>query len=334
MIRALVTGATGFIGRHLVRHLVRRGYQVTAFVRPTSRRGGLTGVRFAEGDLVTGEGLRAALRDVDCVFHLAGVIKARTPADYYRGNRLATRTLACALAAVQDPPRLVHCSSLSAAGPATPDRPRTEDQPCTPVSHYGHSKLRAEREVTAVSHLVPVTIVRPPIVYGPGDREFLGTLAPMARLGVMPKSGRGSKSYSLIHVDDLCVALITAATGPCSVYYVSDGVEHRWEDICTAFATALGVARPVVVPVPGAALQLAATAAELLGRVTGTVPILNRDKAREARYAAWTCSADRIERVLGFRAAIPLDVGLAHAAARMSGQGMQPGVRTGNWRSG
>lgn len=312
-MRALVTGATGFIGRHLVRRLLERDDQVTAFVRPTSHRDGLTGVRFAEGDLTTGAGLPAALHDVDCVFHLAGVVKARTAADYRRGNQITTRTLATALAALPDPPRLVHCSSLSAAGPAEPGRPRTEDRPCAPVSHYGHSKLRAEREAVAVSDLVPVTIVRPPIVYGPGDREFLGTLVPTARLGVLPTTRPAAKRYSLIHVDDLCTALIAAATGPCGVYFVSDGVEHRWEDICAALATALGTTRPVMVPVPEPVLLLAAAAAQLIGRLTGNVPIVNLDKVREARCAAWTCAPERAERILGFRAAIPLEVGLAQA---------------------
>lgn len=314
MTRVLVTGAAGFIGRHLVRRLVEHGDRVTALVRPTSDRSGVDGVRFAVGDLATGEGLPAALYDVDVVFHLAGVVKARTPADYYRGNETTTRNLATALAAMQIPPRLVHCSSLVAAGPAEPGRPRTEDQPCAPVSHYGRSKLGAERAVQAVAHLVPTTIIRPPIVYGPGDRAFLGTLLPLARLGVLPKAETGAKRFSLIHVDDLCTALITAADAPGGVYFVSDGVEHRWEDVCAALGTAVGVSRPHVVTVPGPVLWLVATVAQAVGRLTGSTPVFNRDKVREALCAAWTCAPDHAGRVLGFRAATPLDVGLSCVA--------------------
>lgn len=306
-MRALVTGATGFIGRRLVRQLVGRGDEVTAFVRPTSNRSGLTGVRFAEGDLVTGAGLPAALRDVDHVFHLAAVTKARDSATYYDGNHTATRRLVAALAALPAPPRLVHCSSLSAAGPSAPGRPRTEDQPCAPVSHYGRSKLLAEREVEAAAHRIQATIIRPPIVYGPGDREFLGTLIPMARLGVMPAAAL--KRCSIIHVDDLCTALITA-TGPSGTYFVSDGTEHRWNDICAALASALGVSRPAMVPISHPVFLLAATATHAVGVITGHVSILNLDKAREARYSEWTCSPNRAEDVLGFHAAIPLDLGM------------------------
>ncbi|GII04040.1 NAD-dependent epimerase/dehydratase family protein [Planobispora takensis] len=313
--RFLVTGATGFIGINLVRRIRTGGDRVTALVRPSSppeRRAELErlGVRCVEGDLETGAGLAAAAAGADRVIHLAGLVKARTAAAYFRVNATGTRRLVSALAARPDPPRLVVCSSLAAA--PTGGRP--------PVSLYGRSKLAAEAAARHGAARLPVVIVRPPVVYGPGDAEFLPSLLPMARRGVMLKGGLGPRRFSLIHVGDLCTALLAAAERgrvvggddpAAGVYTVSDGVDYSAEDICRALARALGRRPPLIIPVPGPLVFLAAAGSELAGRVRGTVPVFSRDKARELRCPAWTCTTGRAAADLGFRARTTLDHGLA-----------------------
>lgn len=323
-MRILLTGSTGFIGQRLARRVVERGDALTALVRRTSKRGVLDelGARLAVGDLLTGEGLAEAVRDVDCVIHLAGVTKARGPEGYFQGNAEGTRRLVKAMAELPTPPRIVYCSSLAAAGPSIPGRPRREEEPPAPVSLYGRSKLGGEQAVREFADKVPAVIVRPPIVYGPGDQEFLPSMLPMARLGVMLKSGFGPKHYSLIHVDDLCTALLAATERgqtlskddpSVGVYMVSDGAEHRWEDFCLALAQAMGRAKPTVVPVPETVSYVVGLGSELAARVRGTIPILNRDKVHEMSFPAWTCSSERAAKELGFTAAIPLAQGLASA---------------------
>jgi dihydroflavonol-4-reductase len=325
-VHFLLTGGTGFIGQRLAHRIIERGDTLTALVRRTSKRGALEslGARFAEGDLLSGEGLAEAVRGVDCVLHLAGVTKSREPEGYFNGNAEGTRRLARALAELSSPPRLVYCSSLAAAGPSVPGRPRREEEPPAPVSLYGRSKLGGEQAVREYASRVPAVIIRPPIVYGPGDQEFLPSLLPMARLGVVLKSGFGPKHYSIIHVDDLCAALLAAtergqtlrAEDPAAgVYMVSDGAEHRWEDVCEALAQALGRTRPAVVPVPETVSYVVGLGSELAARVRGTVPMLNRDKVREMRCPAWTCSTERAARELGFTPAISLAQGFASALA-------------------
>jgi dihydroflavonol-4-reductase len=325
-VHFLLTGGTGFIGQRLARRIIERGDTLTVLVRRTSKRGPLEvlGVRFADGDLLTGQGLTEAVQGVDCVIHLAGVTKARDEAGYIQGNTEGTRKLAHAMAALPHPPRLVFCSSLAAAGPSVPGQPRREEEPPAPVSRYGRSKLGGEEAVREVCDKVPSVIVRPPIVYGPGDQEFLPALLPMARLGLVLKSGLGPKHYSLIHVDDLCTALLAAAErGPTmrkdapevGVYMVSDGTEYRWEDFCVTLAEALGRTPPWVLPVPESLSYVVGLGSELAARVRGTVPMLSRDKVREMRCAAWTCAPDRAARELGFTPAIPLAQGLKSALA-------------------
>ncbi|MFE2425695.1 NAD-dependent epimerase/dehydratase family protein [Streptomyces sp. NPDC059373] len=283
-MRYLVTGATGFIGRRMLRHLADGGHDVTALVRAGPA---LPGVRTAYGDLASGAGLLAAVQGADRVIHLAGVTKAPSRHLYDRVNAEGTRRLCAALAALPEPPRLVHCSSLAAAGPG---RQRREEEEPAPVSAYGCSKLGGEHALREVAHRVPGVIVRPPIVYGPGDHEFLPRLVTAVRTGLLPAIGRpGPRHYSLIHVDDLCRALLTAADSgaPGAIYHVSDGTEHLWADIGAAVAAVLGRRAPRVVHIPGGVAVAAA-------RVFGRGSVLNPDKVAEALHPAWTTAPGRL----------------------------------------
>lgn len=319
----LLTGGSGFIGQRLAHRLKARADSVTALVRRTSARQELerAGVRFAIGDLMTGEGLPEALEGVDCVIHLAGVTKARAPEDYFRGNAEGTRRLVEAMARQPKPPRLVHVSSLAAAGPSAVGRPRREHEAPAPVSHYGKSKLGAEQAVREFAHRIPSVIVRPPLVYGPGDKEFIPSLLPMARFGLYLKSGFGTKEYSAIHVDDLCEALIAAAEKGrtlslddpgAGVYHVSDGHAHTWQDVCTTLSKAMGKLPLAVLPVPDVVSYAAGVAGQLQALVRGTVPMVSLDKAKEMRCEAWTCAIDRAREELGFSPAFTLEQGLKH----------------------
>ncbi|MEV4927875.1 NAD-dependent epimerase/dehydratase family protein [Streptomyces roseoverticillatus] len=278
-MRYAVTGATGFVGTRLVAHLTALGHDVTALVRDPRRP--VPGARTTAVDLVTGAGLREATADADVVVHLAALTHATDPRALATVNTGGTRRLAAALAAQPRPPRLVYCSSLAASGPG---RLRHEDDAPAPVSAYGRSKLGGEDALHRAGPRLPAVTVRPPIVYGPGDRHFLPSLAAAARTGLLPAVGpRGPRRYSLLHVDDLCRALLAAArhARPGAVHHVGDGVEHLWSDIGAAVAATLGRRPPRVVHLPA---PLALAAARALGR-TG---MLNPDKVGEARHPSWT----------------------------------------------
>lgn len=323
----LLTGGSGFIGSNLARLLRSRGHSVRALVRKTSQRVALekAGATFTYGDLNTGEGLDEALEGVEAVLHLAGVTKARTEEEYFRCNGEGTRKLAEAMSRMPNPARLVHVSSLSAAGPTIAGRPRTEEDEPRPVSVYGRSKLAGELAVRQYAHRVPSVIVRPPIVYGPADREFLPSILPMAKLGVYLKSGLGPKRYSLIHVEDLCEGIYAAAMNgkPMDgkspgrgVYFLTDGRdEYSWEEVCAALSNAFGHGRNMVIPLPDAVSFAAGLGSELLARFRGTVPILNRDKAAEMREEAWTCSAARAREELAYSPRVSLAQGIQSALA-------------------
>lgn len=320
-MRVLVTGATGFIGQALAARLAGRGDRVRALVRATSDTARLRalGVELVEGSLAAAD-LDAALDGCDAAVHLAGAVKASRPGDFLAVNGAGTRAVAQACRQAARAPVLVYVSSLAAAGPA-PGRPRTEEDPPAPVSRYGESKLAGEAAVREVASRVPASIVRPPVVFGPGDREFLPPLARMVRLGVALRGPAAPARLSLVHVDDLCAGILAvldrgarvAAEGPGGTYFLADG-PLAWEEVVRA-AAGPAAGRLRFLPVPLAAVALAALGSDLWARASGRPAMLSLDKLRELRQPDWTCDAGRARRELGWAPGQPLPERLREAAS-------------------
>jgi dihydroflavonol-4-reductase len=307
-VRWLITGATGFIGTTLVERLLARGDEVRALVRDVGRAKELRamGAELVRGDLARPESLEESAPDVDVVVHLAGLVKAVSRAEFHSVNVEGTRSLA-QVAARTGRAKFVLVSSLAAAGPSTPGRPRVETDRPAPVSIYGQSKLAAEEALRVFAPKLDASIIRPPIVYGPRDKEFLPSLFRLAKAGMIAKSGSGEKHYSLIHVDDLVAMILDVAdrgarvdeAGTAGVYFCADGVDYTWEALARGAMSALG-RRGAVVPIPEAITWLAAGALSATARLTGRPAILSLDKMMEIREPAWTCSSDKARRELGW----------------------------------
>jgi nucleoside-diphosphate-sugar epimerase len=313
----LVTGGTGFIGTHLLEKLVAKGDAVRALVRRTRVPRGLpAGVETVYGDLVSGEGILEALRGADAVIHLAGVTKALRPQDYYSGNVRATEQLAHAMAGrgVGQALRLVHVSSLAAIGPATAGAPLAEDAEPHPLTHYGKSKLDAER---VVRRLVPdAVIVRPPVVYGPRDTDVFQLLKSISK-GLVLEIAGGERWFSAIYVKDLVEGLLAAAGAPRAAgraYFLAHAEPVSWRQL-GASAARIMARTPRVVTVPFAMANAVGACGEVWARLSGKPGIVSREKIAEARCMAWTCDTGRAARELGFVAPTSLDEGLAATLA-------------------
>jgi len=313
-MKALVTGGTGFVGVHLVRALVERGDEVTALVRSpgkTVRWSGLP-VRVVRGDLDDAAALEAAVAGQQVVYHVAGLVQAPDETAFLRANRDGTRRLVAA-AAQRGVGRFVLVSSMAAAGPAVPGRPLRGDEPARPVTAYGRSKLAAEEVVRAAG--LPWTILRPPMVYGPWDTEFLRVFK-TARRGWVPVFGDGTQELSAVFAPDLASALVAAAGTEQTVggtYYAC--AEQRFTS--RAFAQAVGhaVGREVrVVPLPAGPARALLTLTGALARLLGQATLLDRDKANEFLQPAWIGDPEPLTRASGWRAAHDLASGLAATA--------------------
>ena len=306
---ALVTGATGFIGGHLVDGLLAAGRPVRALVRSRARARPLAerGVELVEGDLADVGALREACAEVGEVYHLAAMLRAPWRADFEEVNALGCGNVAAACAAQPEPPVLVLVSSLAAAGPGP--RERDERRPARPVSRYGAAKLAGERAAAAEG--VPLTVVRPPMVLGPGDRSSLRLFRMVARGDVVAP---GRAPLALVDVRDLSALLIAAGergerlegSEGKGVYYAAYPEAFSLAELGRRIAVALGRRPPRAWRIPLPLTWLAAGGGELYGRLRDRPTLLNLDKARELAGGAWCCSAEKAREQLGFRHA-PLD---------------------------
>jgi nucleoside-diphosphate-sugar epimerase len=293
-VKIAVTGASGFIGRHVVAHLSGRGDEVVAVRRP-----------------FVAETLSQLFHDVSAVVHLAGLVAAVRERDFVAANVDATRVVAHA--ARDRDVRLVHISSLAAAGPAPPSAPRSEDDPSRPISAYGRSKLAGERVLHDARGLRWIAL-RPGIVYGPGDRALL-PLFRVATRGLMPLVGRAGAAYTLIHVADVVRAIAAAIDS-----------DVRGEAIFTGHATpatpraiAEGIRAAVapsarIIRVPMPVTRVAALAGDIAQTLSGRPALINESRYRELAAEGFVCRVDRLRDRLGVVAEIALNEGLEQTA--------------------
>jgi dihydroflavonol-4-reductase len=314
--RCLVTGASGFIGSHLAAALAAAGNEVSCLVRSTSRRDILSSLplRLVEGDCRERGSLRAAVSGADYIFHLAGAISAVNQKTYFDVNAGGTKNLV--EACLEWNPglrRLVHVSSIAAAGPSPAGRSLNEADECRPVSDYGRSKLEAEQAVRRAGKALPWVIVRPPNVLGPRQKELEESIG-LLRLRIRPLIGRKRSRTSIIGVWDLVRALLLVAGDDRAIgrtYFVTDGTPVSWRDITAAVARAAG-AGGFYLPVPFPVQYAAAAVAEWIARWRKRTPPFTREHIVSARSHDWVYDPGAILGDLGFRG----EMDLAGVAAR------------------
>ncbi|MFH0823875.1 MAG: NAD-dependent epimerase/dehydratase family protein [Pseudomonadota bacterium] len=310
-MRFAVTGATGFVGSHLVDLLVGKGHEVVCPVRDPRRSGYASGfdvdfVTYLEFERLVGQGGR-----FDAVVHAAGATRALNYEEYCTSNvGLTTRLVELfASAAPGHAPRFVLISSQAAAGPSGNGCAAVnESDPPNPISLYGRSKLEAERAVEAYRERVPFTIIRPPVVFGPRDKDVLNVFK-TARYGLAPYLAGADRLVSVVYVEDLVEGILTAALSESAVgrtYFMADAAPIMWRRFCTTVADALGK-KPLAIPVPVLLMSALGRAGDLIGRISGRPVLLRSEKVLEMKQAAWVCSVERARIELGWVASTPLN---------------------------
>jgi nucleoside-diphosphate-sugar epimerase len=289
-MKALVTGATGFVGGHLVDRLLARGDAVTALVRSPAKARALTdrGVRLVQGDLDSHDAMARAAAGQDVIYHVAALTGAVDEAEFLAANRDGTSNLVRAAQRDGQAPRFVLVSSMAAGGPSAPGAPRLADGLDAPVTMYGRSKLASEQVLRGEP--IPWVILRPPTVYGPRDRDNLITVFKAARLGIAPVFGKGSMEVSIVHVEDLADAIILAGTTAAidqRTYYVNHPEILSSADLVRTIGRTMG-REVALLPIPEWAARVALTATGTWAGVFRQKTILRADKANEFYQAAWT----------------------------------------------
>lgn len=314
-MKVLLTGASGFVGSHILDKLCSKGIATAVLLRPTSNRRFIEShlpqldVRF--GSISDQKSLDSALRDITHVIHCAGCTKALKIPEFYETNQIGTRNVVEAINRQPDQiQRLVHISSLAVGGPATPDRPAREDDPPNPVSEYGKSKLAGEQEVRSCK--TEYVILRPPAVYGPRDDAFLPFFKSI-RAHFQVLVGSKPLALSLVFVKDLAEATVaclshSAAAG--KTFYVAS------PEITDAHAMAVEMASQMKtwtlkIPLPAAFLWLVCLLQEAISGLTRKPSVLSRQKYVELTASGWVCDTARLRKELGIVCPTGLQTGLA-----------------------
>jgi nucleoside-diphosphate-sugar epimerase len=313
MPTAFLTGGTGFVGGHVARTLCGSGWRVRVLQRrPGQTTGGLLDglpVERVPGDLAAVSGLAGALEGIDAVVHVAGLTKARSLEEYREVNAMGTGRLVDAARRVSPRALFVLVSSQAAAGPASGRGPVGEGDVPRPVSWYGISKRQAE-EAVAERWPGPWLVLRPGVVYGPGDRALL-TYFRMAAAGVIPVPA-GRTRFQIIGAEAAAVAIARAAA--------RTDLAGRLGFLCDPEPVSVGEmlaliarlpARPArLMAVPAAGVRLIGAAASVLERLARRSLSFNADKAREVLAGDWLCDSGPMRRSLGLPPPVPLEEGL------------------------
>ena len=303
-MKAFVTGATGFVGSHLVDRLLKEEFEVYCLKRKTSNTRWLEGknVSYVNGDLYSNDVLEKTIKNMDYVFHVAGVLKSKKKEGYKKGNNLATKNLIEITHKVKpDLKKFVHISSLAVCGPTPGEKSIDENYIPKPITNYGRTKFEAEQEVLKYRDRMPVIIIRPPAVFGPRDTEILVYFQTFSK-GLNSVIGLKEKYLSLIYIEDLIDGIMLAAeksNNSGEVYFISSDKAYNWNDIGNITSKLLGK-KAIKIKVPHSVVFGVGYIAQFFSTFSKNAATLNVEKCKDITRERWVCSNQKAKDELGF----------------------------------
>jgi len=309
--KLLITGSTGFVGRHIVEHALESGYKVVASTRSNSNINWLKehNIPIVELSLSEPEKLVIELLeiikihgDIDVVVHNAGITQSLNANDYYHVNYTLTKNLINAIKKISGVIlKFIYVSSIAAIGPGNPKTfvPINEDDTPHPVTHYGRSKLKAEQFLKNQRELTWI-ILRPTVVYGPREKNFFKMIKAINKKGEF-YIGSKTQMLSFIYVDDLSDVIIKMCVNNSSnkVYNISDGIAYPAFRVNQIIKSVLN-RKTISIVMPIWFVRIIAFFDGCIGIITRRAPILNQDKVNELEQLNWLCDNSRIVDDIGF----------------------------------
>lgn len=265
--------------------------------------------------------MREGVRGVDFVYHVAGVTRATDWESFERGNIRATLDLLDVTKEINPTiQKVLITSSLAAVGPS-PTGVADETTPLNPISRYGRSKAGMEQALSQSD--LPVTIVRPPAVYGPREADIYTFFKTVSK-GICPIVGRGKEpEISLVHVRDLVRGMVDAAESPTTVgetYFIGSESFYSWNEVKAVTTAALGRGA-LTIPVPSGLVGAVGAVVEGVCKLFGQYPPLNREKAREILETSKMCSIEKAKRDFGYQQQVSLEEGIRETIAWYRAEG-------------
>ncbi|MCU0413267.1 MAG: NAD(P)-dependent oxidoreductase [Ignavibacteriaceae bacterium] len=311
---AAVTGANGFVGSHLVDYLLGKNFEVRCIVRKSSNLQWLIGkdVKIYDCGLFDKKGLREAFKDVNYIFHVAGVVKAKDEEGYFKGNVEATKVLLEVASEVKENiKKFVVVSSQTVSGPSLDGKPVTEEMKPNPLTTYARSKLKQEEVALSYKEIFPVTICRAPAIFGERDTEIFIYFQVFNR-GLTTMIGFDKKELSLLHVTDLAEGLYLAAISEKSngeIYFIGSENFYNWDQVGDITSKVLGK-KAVRIKIPHLIVFIIAAIAQFFAMFSSKPATLNIEKAKDLTQKLWICDTSKAIRELGYRQKVSIEEGI------------------------
>jgi len=312
-MKALITGGTGFLGSHLVEALIKQNFSVKCLVRNPKKLKWLekTPIEIICGDCSDKKSLESAVENNDYVFHSAGLVRAIKSDELYTTNVVGTKNLIEAVFE-KNPSikRFIYISSQAAAGPSENSEQRTEDRIANPVSHYGFSKLLGELEVLKFREKLPVTILRPPSIYGPRDKDVF-VFFDYSKKGFLPLPS-DEKFINISYVSDIVDGIISAAlsdTAKCRTYFIGDAQVFSWRDLCEVLKKTVNP-KARIVKTPHFVFWTSAFFSEIIARIKNKPALISFDKLKEMKQKSWLFSSAKAKSDFSYSTKISLEEGV------------------------
>jgi len=311
---AVVTGANGFVGSHLVDYLLTKDFEVRCIVRKSSNLRWLEekDIKIYDCGLFDKEGLRKAFKDANYIFHVAGVVKAKDEVGYFRGNVEATKVLLEVAEEFKGSiKKFLIVSSQTVSGPSSNDKPVNEETECKPMTTYARSKLKQEQVTLNYKDIFPVTICRAPAIYGERDTEIF-IYFQVFNKGLTTMIGFDKKELSLLHVADLVEGLCLAAISEKAdgeIYFISSEKFYTWDEVGEITSRVLNK-KAFRIRLPHFIVFTVAAFAQFFAMFSSKPATLNIEKAKDLTQRYWTCDASKAILDLGYRQKVSIEEGI------------------------
>jgi len=312
-----ITGATGFVGSHLAEHFVNQGHTVTCLVRKTSNLQWLEKLNISKiiGDITSPETLQKFIDGQDIIVHSAGLTKARNENEYLKANAKSTENLLRIIETKnQFIKRFILISSQAAVGPSQNKEYLIENAELKPITAYGRSKARAEKIALEFAQKLPITIIRPPAVYGPRDVDIF-TYFKFIKKGFKPIIGY-ENTVSLVYIKNLVHGVELAMNQSAAIgqtFNITDDGIFTWGELANMIAFSLQK-KPIKIKVPGWLVVLFATFTTIYSNIFKKAVLLNRDKILEMKQPCWLISNKKAKNEINYNPKYKTEDAIAETA--------------------